>query len=472
MNLRIHTTILFLTAACWVFPTAELLILQIFPPSSADAESASTFTVSASGYITDNSHDLARVNIKGNEAKAIISFPLPTDASRTVKIALPSSSRLAADAISFQSVQGTVGMAWTQLEPGLIQIELPSLLAEAHTSATIRLQVSELRPSLLVRLLSVLDTYPLGFSLLSLALPLIFLLALLLTLKLPRDRNPSTELEKPPDGLTASELGTLWHGGILSQDISALFLSMAERGKFEIILHSQQILLVRRGIMTVDQAEVTSFMELLFPGGSRITYLELEVQQLRQEIYSSRVGVLYAAAYGKLCSSGYYLESPQRTHLRIKTIGILLQLMGVFGAAYSFFQLTNERFSTFFLLSLIQYGVGVLLYQISSRSSLLSAVGQNLFREVSGFISYLSSEKSISSDTTNDSFFRYFPYAVAVGCTANWLNRFRNSSQTIPSWLSVENEELHGGERFTDHAMFVADLLSLTLRKLKDPNVG
>ena len=472
MNLRLHTALLYLTATCWLCLSAELLILQIIPPSSADAQSSDALTIRSNGYVSSPDGLLARVSLEGDVAKAVFRFPLSAYNNRTVSVQLPENTKLAADAVSFESVQGTEGMTWAQTQPGLLQIEMPSLLAEAHTSATVRIPSSSLDPSLVVRFYSILDTNPLSFLLSSLAVPLILLALLLLTLRLPKHQKRHVEVVEPPDGLTASELGTLWHGGLLSQDLSALFLSMAERGKFDIVLHAHQILLLRRGLSTADQPEEATLLALLFPAGSRITHLDAEVQQLRQEIYSSRVGVLYAAAYGKLLAAGYYLESPQRTHLRIKTIGILLQLMGALGTGWSFFQLTNTRFSTFFLLSIIQYAVGVLLYRISSRSSLLSATGNHLFRNVAGFISYLSSEKLISIDTPADLFFRYFPYAVAVGSPVIWRNRFRESSHSIPSWLSVENEELRGSKRFADHATFVADLLSLTLRKLKDPNVG
>ena len=442
------------------------------PPVAAEAMFATPLHITRAGYVANYSdQSLSRLIIKQGEATATVRFSQPSLRTQTLSIKLPSAVSLGADAVRYTSIQGTAGMIWSQPDPNMLQLTLPPLLAEAHTSVQIILPVTALQPALLVRISSLPLVSPLSYLCLTLALPLASLLFFLVSIRNQQPRSFAVRAT-PPDELTPSELGILWHGGLLSQDLSALFLSLAERGLFDIVCHHQDIVLLRRDQGVTGSAEEVELVTLLFPNDSRIITVGARIRALRKQLFSGTVALLFEAAYGKLLAAGLYLEPPQRTHLRIRTIGILLQLSGAVSAIWSFTQYTDVQFAVFFLTALCQYEVGTTLYSVSSRSSLLSIAGIEMRREVSAFIGYLTATKKAVDEMQNFGFYRYLPYAVAVGVTSQLEARFKHTAKQVPSWLSIEEEELVSEGAFTAYATDVANLLSSTIRQLKDPNVG
>jgi hypothetical protein len=64
----------------------------------------------------------------------------------------------------------------------------------------------------------------------------------------------------------------------------------------------------------------------------------------------------------------------------------------------------------------------------------------------------------------------YLPYALAMGCEAQWSARFIEASFSQPSWYSFSNS-VSGIEGFTESLNTVVDYIGQSLDKANEPLV-
>lgn len=472
MKFKFHIALVYLTLLLWLLPSAIIFSNSLLPPEIATSVTDQLLTITDSGYIKQNQTTIGMLTVSGGTATASIRVPAVSSYLYELHIALPQATKLPSDAVHFDSIQGTQGMTWFQPDPASsLYLDFPQLLPEAHTSVTISIPTSALHSSPAVQLSSYLQGNVIQLLVTLLTLPVVCLLALVFSVALPKKKD-RTERESPPNDLTASEFGIILHGGLQRFDLSALFLSMAERGAFDIVVHLKEIYLLRHDSSLAVAPEEASLLSVLFADGARVAYLKERIRSIRQLIFSNSVGSLSTAAYGKLIASDYFLESPQKTHLRIKTIGIILQLLGSFSAIFIFLHGQSPLMLLFFLLSLLQYESGLILYAISSHAMLLSETGNQVRQGAMEFANFLTRSELVNESNSSHLFYHMLPYAVALGVASHWASLFIKRSQTIPAWLTAEDVEYADGAEFTTQAVQIAKLLASTLDGLKDPNVG
>ena len=419
------------------------------------------------GLVKQHEETVGTVALNDDGTTVTIRVDQPTYLRQSLVIDIPELPVGTSASVRFASVQGIAGMSWSQQSNSRIVLQFPPLQAEAHTSVLIGLPPRMFHPGVGIQFRSAVQRYPLYGAAIFISTLVSLLLAFYIQLRPSSVKSiPGEEQE-----LHAWEMGVLLHGGLFSEDVSALFLSMAQRKQFDIVQGRQEIMLLRRGQNEPGTPEELVFLQVLFADGRRITHLNEEVSMMRTKLFSPLVASLYEAAYSRLIQFGYYLEHPQRSHLRVKTVGVVLQLVGTFSAVWVFLSPPSAGFLLFLTCAFLQYGAGLFLYSVSTRIALLSKKGRSAREYVISFIHFLALPEPLLGTNVRELFYQYLPHAVALGVTGVWYRRCQGGAGRLPDWLIVNGENLEG-EQFAVRAISIAQQLSQTLRQLKDPNVG
>ncbi len=281
--------------------------------------------------------------------------------------------------------------------------------------------------------------------------------------------HADAEIPLPPAGVTPVQLAILHHSSIRAQDLTALLLDLSRRGSFDVIDRGDMTLFLRHTEGEDLSSYERGFMTLLF-SEEKHADLQAVLEKLDKELFSAAVSQIYIDAYNTFQERLYYKENPRIAHLRMKTIGILFQAVGLVGLVFGVFGVAAS-YSLLYWLAAALYLGGLLTFHFASRTNPLSTVGRAVVGECAAFAVFLTnSQPLVGDDSHGKVFFDYLPYALALGVEVPWLARFRNHAMYLPEWFSGSDETIMSPEHFLAAFRRVSAVVAEHMEAVKDPN--
>ncbi len=320
--------------------------------------------------------------------------------------------------------------------------------------------------------LSNLDTLPWIF--LGVSLPLAALIVLLI-LTVRQRRQDAVKIgpktNQPPAALSPMIVGVLVNKKIYPEEIVALLVDLCYRGYLVIIKNGPDYFFGKRKPPDQHlQLWEKNILEQVLPTlETKISASEILASH-RQALFSRPVHDAFSDIYGVITAHRYFVENPHLTRIRYKLIALVFYFAGVAGliwtavsnaTPYLLIPLTGTTILSWLILRLTARLTSYTAEGLAQRSAWLS------------FSQFLSDPSPIDPTMArNQTFEKYLAYAIALGKTAEWTNRFKQSSATIvkPDWL-VTYQDLDAGELGGELVEFVSKTSKL-LTTLRGPQVN
>lgn len=352
-----------------------------------------------------------------------------------------------------------------------ITIDVTGLASEA--ALQLEAPVGYFQPSVLTKCIDFMLNLPfLAWFVLGLLLVGITKLYLAIRFR-PFKWEGGEERPTPPGDLRPIELALLKHGTLRSTDLAAMFYDLCERGYVQIYDRGEGDVVFARTSKSDDLKQYEkNFLLLLFPNEDVTASLLSVLQNMNRELFSAVVNQLYIEIYDRFTQRGFFQETPRELHLRYKTIGLILQIMSIALALFSFMTIMHNL-PEMIILSMAMFVSGNLIYYGGLQDVPLSRLGKELVKQSSGFELYLKNPKPLPwAQTQTHLFYRYTPFALTVGVAQPWLNRFREHTRwEIPDWYTNMNEMVVRPDQFVNQIDALGAELARYLHVLKDPNV-
>ncbi len=275
------------------------------------------------------------------------------------------------------------------------------------------------------------------------AIPILVLLAMpVLFLIYGRDPGggPVVVQFEPPDGISASEAGTLTDESVDQRDIAAGIIALAVKGYVTIYPTESGLLFKHRGA----ELEVTDkpaspdlslfeakLLDRLQGIGGRITETDLRTS------VAPHLSEFQSLLYDNMVDRGYYRKAPQNVRAAwgcAGTVGVIV--LGIICTIINPFHYP--------LPAIIGGIVAVIIIGIFARGMPKRTADGSVARQrVIGFEEFIrrarGQELEWQSKKHPDQalFEEYLPYAVAFGLTAEWAQAFEGIVKQMPSWYAA-----------------------------------
>ena len=248
--------------------------------------------------------------------------------------------------------------------------------------------------------------------------------------------KPCEVMFEPPEGMTASECGTLIDQKVDMRDISAGLITLAVKGYLVIeadkpgLLGSRNSTIVLTGKQPSDDLGEfeTLLLTKLQAGGTNIEKSELTT------LVGTDISSLQHVLYGCLVKRGYYLQAPNDS----TTNGCLAGL----GIAFLIGLLLHSMFSfgadeTSYVLGGIMAFALIIGYSkiIPKRTQ----KGADMANQVKGFEAAMRGRRNYlewvaDKKIAEAKYEEYLPYAIAFGLVQQWSDTFKEVVTGSPSW--------------------------------------
>jgi len=262
---------------------------------------------------------------------------------------------------------------------------------------------------------------------------------------------------EPPAELRPAEVGMLLDQAPRNRDISATIVDLAIRGKLVITdqeagaafghkeLNIRQFSFQRKDVETegLEQFE-TDVLSGLFESGPDVTELELTNKFYKH--ISTIAGHLKELVLGK----GFWDGDPRSVKRRYFYIGIVLLLLMI-PVYYA-----RSWFDLWYLIAFMPaLGIsGIVIMIVGHYMPRHTEKGAQMHSYIMGFKDYLSTaEKEELKFMTPENFQANLPYAMVLGVTRQWAEKFTDIYTTPPDWYQ-------GSYAGTFSTMYLADSLN------------
>lgn len=182
---------------------------------------------------------------------------------------------------------------------------------------------------------------------------------------------------------------------------------------------------------------------------------EVKLNDLKYTDFPQMYQTLHSSLYSWAISKGYFKESPS----------LLFQKFGV-GFAILISVITN-----FFIPNIISVIVlipsAIFAIYLLNKISVVTEVGKRIQEKVKGFKMYLGTAEKNQIEFLNDpnkhdieTFEKYLPYAMALGVTKIWTDKFQDTFTEPPTWYIGTNLINFSAFNATDFTTALSDSLS------------
>ncbi len=320
--------------------------------------------------------------------------------------------------------------------------------------------------------LSNLDSLP--WIILGVSLPLVALIVLLILSGRQR-RQDEVRLDRtviePPADLSPMIVGVLVNKKIYPEEIVALLVDLCYRGYLVIIKNGPDYFFGKRRSPDQHlQLWEKNILEQVLPTlKSKISNSEI-IKVHKQNLFSPPVRDAFSDIYEVITAHRYFVENPHLTRIRYKLIALTFYFTSVAGLVWT----AVSNLSPYLLIPFV--GTIMLSWLIIRLTARLTHYTTSGLQQRSAWLSFgqfLGSTTPIDPTMArNQTFEKYLAYAIALGKTAEWTNRFEQSSSTIvqPDWL-VSYQELDAGALGGELVEFVSKT-SKVLTNLRGPLVN
>ncbi len=229
---------------------------------------------------------------------------------------------------------------------------------------------------------------------------------------------PQTKSGRP---LTPAETGTLIDEHASIREISALIISLAQRGYMKIVEKEKKEFEFIK-IPNADEGKLVAFekdfLKSIFAGK--------DVLSLKKAKLAEEVTTVQTKLYEDLVKEGFFPENPDTIRKRYAVL-----------AGFAAF-----TFNFFLLISASVFG------RIMPRKTLAGVHATHLAQSLKNFLS--SQDRQLEFQAQNQMMFeKMLPFAIAFGVEKVWAERFKDIAMTSPDWYVGQNVGAFNSQTFT-----------------------
>lgn len=319
--------------------------------------------------------------------------------------------------------------------------------------------------------LSNLDILPwLGLGIL---LPLASISVLWRLKRKQRKQEPTVSEVKgnPPSQLSPLIVGTLIDKKIYPKEIVSMLIDLCSRGYIVIVKKNRQYYLSQRKQFSEGlEGWERDIMEQLFPTTSHhLTTNEMK-ELNKQSLYSPKVRRAFSTIYEVVTEKQFFAENPHQSRVRYKLIALSFYFIGVLGAIW----IAVSGVSPFLLLPLAGTMVVCrLIILLTPGLVRYTPMGEQARKDWLAFGNFLAEKKPLSLEAAQNRVFeRYLAYAISLGKTVEWANRFDLSRTVIvkPDWFISYGES--DTKEFVKEVEAFSHSISEMLTEMRGPLVS
>ena len=193
--------------------------------------------------------------------------------------------------------------------------------------------------------------------------------------------------------------------------------------------------------------------------------MDVEARAARH-LFSRKIALFNLAVYREAQSYGFFDALPAKIHLRFRLLGIATFFAGLIGYILSAFLAPDPKFVLILWASLIL--MGIIIVNLSPRLTSYAKRGIAQREKWLEFKNFLSRREPFAGKPGSFEF--YLPYAIALGCEADWAARFALSNFVKPSWYDYP-DKIEGVENFAKSFLPITEFVGKTLNFVNEPLV-
>ena len=278
-------------------------------------------------------------------------------------------------------------------------------------------------------------------------------------------------INKPPSNISPALSSIIFYGRVGPRVIMSTLVDLARRGYIDIYNRSSDFVVYRKDDTQELPAELGSWEQILLekiflPRQKKIGSMDLDAR-VGRHLFSRKVSLVYLGLYKEAQNLGYFDQSPAKTHLRYRMTGVILFFLGLIGYLIFAIYAPDPKFVLFFWIAILI--LGFLVVNLSSQLTGFSKAGEIERVKWIQFRNFLSADNAIRG--RDQLFYKYLPYAIALGVEAQWASRFVESSFIPPKWYDTSSP-IAGVESFAKSFIPVIDYIGETLDFASDPLVN
>ena len=259
-----------------------------------------------------------------------------------------------------------------------------------------------------------------------------------------RSRLSGTEDEgfKPPEYLSACEVGTLVDESCDLTDIVSMVVDLASRGfiSIKVLPYNGFLYLCRRDyqltlLKSYKDKELRPheqvFLAAIF-GASATTY----VSELRGRV-AEYIPVIRQKVYQSLTQGGYFTRDPENDRRNFIAVGAVVITVGLCLLGASVNHITGVSTSIGLMLS------GLVIILGSRTMPKRSALGIKALKQTYNFRNFLAHsdhgrvEEIVKKNP--DDFSKYLSYAIVLGVADRWASIYKDVARDYPDWYQIDD---------------------------------
>ena len=369
---------------------------------------------------------------------------------------------------------------WKWVNDQTLVYHFTKIEAAASVTLLVSLPKGVILPSLPQKLFGTIRTLPHVLWLtLALVLPFLTLLTLLLILFLQgRKRRVSATQqvrEKLPSSLPPAGVTALVDGRVSARALAATLFDLARRDYLDIGRQGRSYVFTKRRRLLDGRQEndlsayETALLSKLFPAqAAQVSEEDIRVR-IGSTLFSKQVANVYLGIYDTVTSRGYFYSNPSLIQGSYRLAGLIFFFLGLVGFGIGVALFSDAPMPVLSWLGMIISAL--IIVALAPRMTNYTTAGLTARREWLAFRNWLAQPTPISFAMQNqEDFFRFLPYAIAMGIEVEWARRFLTAPFRLPDWYSSEARVVRL-EDFVNDIFPIVGFLARELAAIKEPSL-
>jgi len=278
-------------------------------------------------------------------------------------------------------------------------------------------------------------------------------------------------ISKPPSSVSPALSSIMFYGRVGPRVIMSTLVDLAQRGYIDIYNRSSDFIVYKKDNVQnlpnkLSISEQILLEKIFLPRQKKVGSMDLDAR-VGRHLFSRKISLMYLGLYKEAQNLGYFDKSPAKMHLRYRITGIILFFLGLLGYIVFAVYAPDPKFVLFFWIAILI--MGFLVVNFSSQLTGFSKMGEVERLKWIQFRNFLSTDKVIRG--RDQLFYKYLPFAIALGVEVQWASRFVESNFVPPDWYDASTP-IAGIENFAKSFIPVIDYIGETLDFASDPLVN
>ncbi len=417
-------------------------------------------------------HDELRYLLLDNTDAQVGNLTVNVHFPRTVDASL-----VTARAIIIHNATASFTTQW--LDQQTLVFSIPAITPGTTLTLEVLLPKGIITPSLPQQLFGRVENLPqVIWLVLAIVLPLVTLMILgLLVWANLRERWSTTTEQRPtpPDDLTPAVAGVLVDGRVSARTIGATLLDLARREYIDIgSVGDSYTFTKRRRLLDLTSAvdlqpHEQALLGKIFADGPQSTQENIQIR-IGSSLFSKKVAEMYLTMYEAATRLGYFHQNPSVTQGSYRLAGLGLFFLGVIGFGFGAAFFGDAPMPLLFWVGTIVAALVVIA--VAPHMPVHTTAGIRQRRRWIAFRNYLANPQEIDyTSQTQEQFFAFLPYAVALGVEVEWARRFLRAPFRTPDWYTTKSP-LGGLEEFVNDIFPIVGYLAREMAAVKDPTLA